>query len=112
MIQVYIAQHPTEAYIVKGILESYGIESQVRGDILFSARGEIPLTIDTAPSVWIVDQEDQKEADMIIRNYEKNINNRNSSQPDWLCSNCGEASEAQFTECWNCGFPRNTINSL
>jgi len=36
MLKVYSAQHPTEAHLLKGILESYGITSEVRGEFLES----------------------------------------------------------------------------
>lgn len=38
--QVFVAQHPTEAYLVQGLLEANGIVAEVHGESLFSARGE------------------------------------------------------------------------
>jgi len=106
MRQVYSAEHPTEAHIVKGILESGGIEAVVKGDILFSARGEIPITPETAPSVWIVEESRYYEALRIIKQYEQAISGKCTSGKKWTCPSCRERLEGQFTHCWNCGAPR------
>ena len=44
MVQVYSAENPTEAHYLKGLLESQGIQCDVRGESLFGARGELPIT--------------------------------------------------------------------
>ncbi len=103
MKQVYSAQHPTEAHVVKGILESQGISCQVRGDILFGARGEIPLTHETAPSVWIKEDSRYVEARKIVKEYETANAGNIEKKESWHCSSCGEESEGQFTHCWKCG---------
>jgi hypothetical protein len=107
MRQVYSAAHPTEAYLVKGILESGGIEAVVKGDILFSVRGEIPLTSETAPSVWIVEESRYDEARRVIRRYEQANRGKLPSGEMWICSTCREELEGQFTHCWKCGAPRH-----
>ena len=56
MKQVYIADDPTEAHLVKGILEQYGISCEVRGEALWGARGGLPLTSEALPTIWIVDE--------------------------------------------------------
>ncbi len=55
MQRVYVADHPVGAHVVKGFLEESGIPAVVQGDMLFWVRGEIPVTQDTAPSVWVDD---------------------------------------------------------
>jgi hypothetical protein len=42
--QVFVAQHPTEAHVIKGLLEAEGIRAEVRGESLFGVRGEAPAT--------------------------------------------------------------------
>jgi hypothetical protein len=109
MIQVYSAEHPTEAHYVKGLLESQGITCDMRGETLFGARGELPITTETAPSIWIVDDSKFKEAREVIKEYENLENIETYDNSKWKCDSCGEESEAQFTECWNCLNPRNAI---
>ena len=106
MRQVYSAQHPTEAHIVKGMLESGGIECVVKGEILFSARGELPITPETAPSVWIVEDGRYAQARRIVRRYERANTGNPAPVETWLCPSCGEQLEGQFTHCWQCGAPR------
>ncbi len=107
MLQVYSAQHPTEAHYVKGLLESGGIPCVVRGESLFAARGELPITIETAPSIWIVDDATYNDAIEVINEYERLRNKDTANDPKWVCKKCGEESEAQFTDCWNCLEPRD-----
>ena len=51
MRRVFVAQHPAEAHLLKGLLESNGIPSEVRGEALFGVRGEIPFT-EAFPEIW------------------------------------------------------------
>ncbi len=53
--RVYTAPDPIDAHLIKGLLEAEGIEAEVRGELLFGGRGELPMTEDTLPSVWVHD---------------------------------------------------------
>ena len=44
MKRVYTAHDPTEAHLVKGLLEAAGIEALVQGEHLFPLRGSLPVT--------------------------------------------------------------------
>jgi len=103
--QVFVAQHPTEAHLVRGLLEAEGIPAEVHGESLFSARGEAPATPDTLPTVWVVDEADLPRAAVLLADYGRR-GGQNTSQASWLCPKCGERVEGQFTECWNCGTTR------
>lgn len=106
MLKVYIAQNPTEAHFVKGLLETLNIECCVKGETLFSVRGEIPITIETAPSVWIYDDGNFEEAKNVVKEYETSINTASPEGVSWVCKNCGEDHGSQFTSCWKCGKSR------
>jgi len=106
VLKVYSAQHPTDAHLLKGLLESHGISCEVRGESLFRVRGELPLTTETAPSVWIFDGSKFDESRNIIKEYENSNIHDSSDKENWICKYCGEDSEGQFTECWNCGKSR------
>jgi hypothetical protein len=107
LLKIYSAKHPTEAHLLKGILESYGILCAVQGESLYSARGELPITAETAPSVWILDDAKFDEAVSIVKDFENPHAHNPGDEEKWICKSCGEDSEGQFTECWNCGKPRN-----
>jgi hypothetical protein len=66
MTKVLTANHPTEAHLAAGFLESHGITAEVRGAALFSARGEVPVTPDTLPSVWVASDADAARARQLL----------------------------------------------
>jgi hypothetical protein len=106
MKKVYTATNPVIAHLVKGILESENIQSIVQGEFLWGARGEIPITPETSPSVWVLDDADYDHAGEIISNFEAEGINDNLEIMEWKCSKCGETNEGQFSECWQCGTSR------
>ena len=100
---VYTAHNPTEAHLVKGLLEAEGIETVVQGEHLFPLRGIIPVTADTNPSVWVVNGADFDQARSIATAYDRGTHSRQSQPRSWDCPQCGEGLEGQFTACWKCG---------
>ena len=107
MKQVFVAQHPTEAHPVKGLLEADGIGAKMFGESLFAVRGEAPATLDTLPTVWVVDDGDAPRALAILAEYGRQEASA-AAHASWICSNCGERVESQFTECLHCGTSRGT----
>lgn len=105
MKQVFVAQHPAEAHLVRGLLEADGIRADVHGESLFGARGEAPATPDTLPSVWVVDDRDAPRAMALLAEYGR-PQIPGPDQPTWRCPDCEEEVEGQFTECWHCGASR------
>jgi hypothetical protein len=104
MKQVFVAQHPTEAHLVKGVLAAEGIEAVVQGESLFSVRGEAPATADTLPTVWVVDDADAPGAESLLAGYGRRA--AADADASWVCPQCNEPVEFQFTECWRCGTSR------
>ena len=107
MKKVYIAKHPTEAHLIKGLLESYNISCEVCGEALFGVRGEVPMTVDTLPSVWVLDEADFEKAREIVADYDRGDKGNALKKNLWKCPKCGEELEPQFTECWKCGTERS-----
>jgi len=105
MIRLYTAADPLQAHILRGALETAGIAAEVRGDYLFSTRGESPVTPDTAPAVWILNEADLEAAREIVARMDAKT--PDSTGETWQCR-CGEAIEAAFDQCWSCGAPRPT----
>ena len=102
MRRVFTASDPTEAELVRGLLESAGIKAEVRGADMWGARGAIGP--DTAPGIWIEDDEKAPEAETLLADFYKSRPTVESAT--WTCPKCAEAIAPQFTECWKCGTER------
>ena len=111
MKQVFVAQHPTEAHLVRGLLEANGIQAEVQGESLFSVRGEAPATPDTLPSVWVSDDGEATRALAVLADYGRQEGTAPNQGMAWTCPACGERIEPQFTECWHCGAGRPGANT-
>ena len=105
MKKVYIAKNFADAHLLKGLLEGENIEAEVRGEFLYGVRGEVPITPDTCPSVWVMDDADYDRAMGLVSTFREGPPPNAIEGEAWRCS-CGEENESQFTECWSCGKAR------
>ena len=110
MKKVYTARDSMEAHFIRCLLEREGIEAVVFGEPLGLARGELPYTPETLPSVW-VRSEDAEQALDVVEDYDMSDDmdgDDGESEPldPWICPNCGEEIEGHFTDCWKCQTPR------
>jgi hypothetical protein len=103
MKRVHNTEHGGEAHLICGFLESHGIEAVVGGDLPAGVWGELPVAL---CAVWISDDTRFEEADRLIRDFLKDAPARPHMEEGWRCTDCGEASEGQFTACWKCGRER------
>ena len=69
MKKVFIAKNPADAHLLKGLLEGENIEAEVRGEFLYGVRGEVPITQDTCPSVWVMDDADYNRAMELVLSF-------------------------------------------
>ena len=69
MKKVYVAKNPADAHLLKGLLEGENIETEVRGEFLNGVRGEVPITPDTCPSVWVMDDADYDRAMELVSTF-------------------------------------------
>jgi len=103
MRRIFVARNVSEAHIVNGMLNASGIAAHVRGHYLAGGYGELPITSDTLPSVWIDDEAQWEAARTVVADYERPSPHRPSP---WRCEQCGEIHGGQFTACWKCGRER------
>jgi len=98
MKRVYSSHNLVLAHHVRNLLESEGIRSEVRNQVLSSAMGELPPA-ECQAEVWVLNARDADRAEAILRIPAP-------SGPLWSCRSCGETLEGQFLQCWNCGEAR------
>jgi hypothetical protein len=103
MRKVFIAAHPAEAYMIRGLLESEGIDAIVRGEALFSARGLTSVTPDTLPSVWVLDPGQAERALELIAAPRTGARSPARRDRAWRCPTCNEFIGPEFAACWKCG---------
>jgi hypothetical protein len=99
MKRIYSAPILAEVENMKNVLQLNGIESNITNQYLSVGIGGI----DCCPELWVAER-DVERALEIIKNTDKDLS---ESQGTWVCSECNEEVEGQFTECWNCGKARS-----
>jgi len=72
MKRVFTAPTVTEAYLIKGILESEGIEVIIKNEHLSGLAGQVPF-MDSWPEVWIMDDAEAEHAQAIMDNYQRGL---------------------------------------
>ncbi len=111
MKKIFVAQDPMEAHFVRGLLEEAGFRAVILGESLATARGELPLTMETQPSVH-VDDANVERAAQIVAEYEQRGRARSDGalpRRAWRCPGCGENVEDQFAQCWKCQTQRPAV---
>lgn len=99
MRRVYGSFDLVAVHHARNVLESEGIDAVVRNEILSSAAGELPPA-DCQIELWVLSDADAPRAEVLLRFDRDGLA---GSGPPWHCDACGESSEAQFTQCWQCG---------
>jgi cytochrome c556 len=92
------ARNDFEAHHLRAVLEAAGLRALVIGEQLGQARGSLPMTLETAPCVW-VDASDFERAEAVLAEAK---NHRRDAADAWTCPSCGECVESTFDQCWKC----------
>ena len=95
MKRVFGSFNQTTVYHAKNLLEAAGIAVLVRNAALSSAMGELPPA-ECQAELWVLRDDDAARAERLLR-----YGAQTGGAP-WRCAACGEVSEPQFTQCWNC----------
>ncbi len=95
---IYVTADPVTCGWLESILQSAGVECLVRNRYLGGAIGELPLN-EAWPEIWVVDADDENRARRLIDAALEPQPRRS----EWRCGQCGEVSEGQFRQCWQCG---------
>ena len=97
MIKVFSAQNFIEVAFWRNYLEQHDITCQIKNEFLGSAAGELP-PIECWPELWIHNKADEA----LALEYLASDPLAEQDLPAWTCRFCGEQSDGQFTDCWNC----------
>jgi hypothetical protein len=116
MRHVYTARDEMDAGFLRDLLVQQGIRAVVQGGPLEGgAFGNLPLSAQSMPTVWVAD-EDESKAVSIVDEYREvdraNADDSRAARATWRCANCGEQVERQFTQCWKCGHPQPAESSI
>lgn len=85
---------------VYNLLQQAGLSVEFRNQFSAGALGELPAT-EVIPELW-VEEATYLRAEEILNRV---IRDREDNQkPDWICAQCGETIEGQFSQCWQCGY--------
>ena len=97
--RVHTADNPVELGFVRGLLEAEGLATRTQSMDLWAAAVEIYFAEGARPSVWVLDQ-DLERAKYILQTAD-----RRDQGKAWVCENCQERIEGQFSACWRCARP-------
>ncbi|MCH1924716.1 DUF2007 domain-containing protein [Shewanella sp. C32] len=86
-----------QAHTWKGMLETSGIEVELRGEALMGGVGELPVDMQNV-ELWVADCQCDKAQQMLAA--------MQVERPQWQCLQCHEYNEASFELCWNCSSER------
>jgi len=89
---------------LKSMLEEEGIPCLIKNELMIGLSGEVPLN-ECSPQLWVAEDKDEPRARQLL--HELKTAEREAG-PSWLCEQCNEPVEGQFTSCWKCGSPRPT----
>ena len=110
MPKVFIAHHHAEAHLVRGLLQAGGIEAEVRGEHLFTTVEAASMIPGGTPEVWVAHPGQVQSAMAIVQRFLEGEAPTASGQ-GWICPQCAESLEPQFSDCWNCGTARPVLAS-
>lgn len=103
MKRIFSSHDLISVHHARNLLDAAGIPAVVRNELLSSAMGELP-PVECQAELWVVNEGDAARAERILR---EGRGPQAALGPGWRCARCGEALEAQFTQCWRCGTTRS-----
>ena len=97
MKRIFASLSIADVHHAKNLLDSVGIRSFVKNEMLASAIGQLPFA-DCQPELWLTDPTDEEHARRLLHDGPLAPAQKGDV---WQCV-CGEIQEAQFTQCWRC----------
>jgi Putative prokaryotic signal transducing protein len=101
MKRVFRAATLIQVAHARNLLLTAGIQSELRNQYLSGALGDLPM-LETWPQLFVEDDDESAALRALARAAAA------PTGTPWTCQQCGERSEPQFTNCWNCGAAAQT----
>jgi hypothetical protein len=92
----------SEVYLLKNLLDTEEIACCIRNEHLSIAAGELSPQ-ECLPALWVLNEADYPRAREIVDDWQRSPV---ETQPQWICPDCNEIIEGQFSSCWKCGKQR------
>jgi len=86
---------------IEALLSQSGISVEYRNQYMSGGMGELP-PMDVTPELWVEAAAYPRAEDIMQRATSDDA----EASSEWLCPKCGEDIEAQFAQCWQCGYWR------
>src|ERR1051326_2079650 len=99
MKMLIASPHNQEVERLKNALNEAGIPCEIRNE---NAYAFFPGA-EFYPELWVLNESDFEKATEL---RDALLKLAAGPAHSWICSACGEESEGQFTECWQCGAMR------
>ena len=101
MKRVYASADRAAVELVCDFLYREGIDNRVFNENTASVFGGIPF-FHAVPEVWVLRNDDEEAARAIIERFQSGAIREALARDPWICPECGEVIEGQFTQCWRC----------
>ena len=105
LTRLYTGRDALDAHHLRAHMESGGLRAVVLGETLGAARGDLPVTMETLPAVF-VNSEDLDQARDLLESYLALDHLAETAEHPWICPACEKVMEGQFDVCWQCGEER------
>lgn len=103
MKRVYRAASLLQVAHARNVLIAAGIPCELRNLYLAGALGDLPM-METWPQLYVEDADEQYALNALARAASS------ATGTAWICEECKEQLEPQFTSCWRCGSERSKAN--
>jgi Putative prokaryotic signal transducing protein len=97
--RVYRAASLLQVAHARNVLIAAGIRCEMRNLYLAGAAGDLPM-METWPQLYVEEADERNALGALERAASP------SAEAPWICGDCDEQLEAQFTTCWRCGYER------
>ena len=105
MKKVFVDEMVVWVIQAKQVLEDADIPCFIKNEFSGNLAGEVPFT-ETWPELWVHRDGDFEQAKSLLiplRESRTSQEEDSAALSDWICKQCGESNEGNFSVCWSCG---------